>query len=61
MACFPGNSIPSFLYICYYVPSLNTSKNITGQDGAIIRHMLTQHKLSDLQTQEPNVTQVIHL
>lgn len=50
-----------FIYLSYYVSSLQPSKGITGQGGAIIRHMLTQHKLSDLQRQEPNVTRVIHL
>lgn len=33
--------------------------DIRGQVGAIISRMLTKHKLSDLQRQEPNVTQVI--
>lgn len=43
------------------MPGRHPSKDITGQDGAIIRCMLTQHKLSDSQRQEPNVTRVIHL
>lgn len=57
----PWKQYPILFIYLSYVPCLHPSKDITGQGGAIIRHMLTQHKLSDLQRQEPNVTPVIHL